>query len=99
MRNHLALLVASLPLWSAAAVFAAEPVVNSLGMKLVRIEPGQFWMGTGDAPPTTKAEWLSRDGDEALRHKVRISHPLLIGAHEVTNAQYEQFDPDHKLWR
>ncbi|MEX0704533.1 MAG: SUMF1/EgtB/PvdO family nonheme iron enzyme [Planctomycetales bacterium] len=78
---------------------ASEPVTNSLGMTLVRVEPGEFVMGSGDAPPRSQEEALERDWDEAPAHRVRISQPFLLGAHEVTNAQYEQFDPEHKMLR
>lgn len=72
---------------------------NSIGMKLVRIEPGTFVMGAGDAPPRTREEWNDRDWDEAPAHKVTITKPYFMGATEVTNAQYEQFDPEHKKLR
>jgi sulfatase modifying factor 1 len=72
---------------------------NSLGMKLVRIEPGKFVMGQGDSPPRSRAEWRERDWDEAPAHPVKITRAFFIGAHEVTNAQYEQIDPGHKKLR
>ncbi|MEX0715287.1 MAG: SUMF1/EgtB/PvdO family nonheme iron enzyme [Planctomycetaceae bacterium] len=78
---------------------AAEPVANSLGMTLVRVEPGEFTMGTGDAPPKSREEWEQRDWDESPAHRVRIARPFFIGAHEVTNAQFEQFDGKHKELR
>jgi len=88
------------------SVGAAEPQMpagkeftNSLGMKLVRIEPGEFLMGEGDAPPKSRKEWESRDWDESPAHKVRITRPFYLGACELTNAQYEEFDPAHKEWR
>lgn len=37
------------------------------------------------------------DFDERPVHIVRITRPFWISATEVTNAQYEQFDPDHRL--
>ena len=67
----------------------AKPAVNSVGMKLVRIEPGSFTMGGG----------AGGDFDERPAHKVTISRAFLMGATEVTNAQYEQFDPEHKKRR
>jgi formylglycine-generating enzyme required for sulfatase activity len=72
---------------------------NSIGMKLVRIESGEFVMGTGDAPPKTRDEWDGRDSDEAPAHKVKLSKPYFTGVTEVTNAQYEQFDAEHKKLR
>ncbi|MFO0968371.1 MAG: SUMF1/EgtB/PvdO family nonheme iron enzyme [Gemmataceae bacterium] len=83
-----------------AAVDAADAgVTNSLGMKLARIEPGAFLMGQGEAPPASRAEWLARDADESPAHRVRISKAFHIGVHEVSNAQYERFDPTHKKRR
>lgn len=78
---------------------AGKELANSLGMKLVRIEPGEFLMGRGQEPPRTEAEWKQRDYDEASEHKVRITKPFFLGVCEVTNQQYEQFDPKHKELR
>lgn len=78
---------------------AEKAFTNSIGMKLVRIEPGAFIMGQGDGPPRSKKEWESRDWDESPAHKVRITRPYFLGATEVTNAQFEQFDPGHKKLR
>jgi formylglycine-generating enzyme required for sulfatase activity len=68
-------------------------------MKLVRIEAGQFLMGQSEAAPKSRAEWLERDGDESPAHPVKISRALYLGATEVTNAQYEQFQPEHRKVR
>ncbi len=76
-----------------------KEITNSRGMKLVRIEPSSFLMGQGAGWPTSREDWQQRDGDEAPAHKVRISRPFHLSKHEVTNAQYEQFDPDHKELR
>ena len=65
-----------------------DSVANSLGMKLVRIEPGSFMMGAEDG------EW-----DERPAREVTISQPFFMSTTEVTNAQYEQFDPQHKQLR
>ena len=57
---------------------------NSVGMEFVRIEPGAFMMGSNDG-----------DYDEEPVHSVTISQPFYMGKYEVTNTQYEQFDPSH----
>ncbi|MFO0865864.1 MAG: SUMF1/EgtB/PvdO family nonheme iron enzyme [Gemmataceae bacterium] len=68
-------------------------------MKLVRIEAGSFCRGAGAKPPASRTEWIERDYDESPAHVVKISKPFRMSAHEVTNAQYERFDPAHKAWR
>jgi formylglycine-generating enzyme required for sulfatase activity/tRNA A-37 threonylcarbamoyl transferase component Bud32 len=55
--------------------------VNSIGMKLVHLEPGEFWMGS----PEHEAD---REDVEDL-HRVRLTRSFLIGMTEVTQAQYE----------
>jgi len=85
-------------------------VVNSVGMRLRRVEAGTFLMGVGDGllPPElrepadhqeARAGTPHRrygDFDEWPRHQVTISRPFHMGVHEVTNAQYEMFDPAHR---
>ncbi len=69
---------------------------NSIGMRLVKIPPGSFQMGSkashlevqrvfdeGDDP--------NRFADEHPRHNVNISLSFFAGAHEVTVGQFEQF--------
>ncbi len=63
--------------------------VNSIGMKFVRIQPGSFEMG----------QQKGGDWDERPVHQVRITRSFLMGVTEVTNAQYEQFDPAHRELR
>lgn len=77
---------------------AADPQasnINSLGMKMVLIHPGSFQMG-GSVGET---KLPSDQWDEGPTHSVTISESFYISATEVTNAQYEQFDPDHRRWR
>jgi formylglycine-generating enzyme required for sulfatase activity len=84
---------------------AAQPkeITNSIGMRLVRIEPGAFTMGfTGDPIQTAIAvrPWRANgDFDERPAHPVKITTGFYIGGFEVTNAQYEKFDPSHKALR
>jgi len=59
-------------------------------MKLVRIEPGTFSMGS---PPGEK----DRDGDE-FQHPVEISKPFFMGIHEVTQAQYQRIIGKNPSW-
>jgi formylglycine-generating enzyme required for sulfatase activity len=87
-----------------AAPAPAQPkdekdLTNSLSMKLLRIDPGEFVMGAGNAPPRSREESDARDWDEAPAHKVRITKAYYLGATEVTNTQYEQFDPGHRKLR
>ena len=96
--NASALLVAAFRPAAALAVLAgvtlaadapAERITNSIGMTLVRIEPGTFLMGSA----------AGGDFDERPAHKVIIARRFYLGATEVTNAQYEQFDPQHRPLR
>ncbi len=99
---------------SPAAYSAQMPTTkqytNSIGMRLVRIEPGSFQMGQlrTPLPPEILPEYRGRglfdnlsegDFDEKPVHKVTISRPFYIGACEVTNKQYELFDPEHRKLR
>lgn len=63
---------------------------NSLGMQLTPISAGSFHMGS---------HGQGEHYDEFPIHPVTITKPFLMGATEVTNAQYEQFDPSHKELR
>ena len=62
---------------------AAEPITNSIGIKLVRIESGTFTMGQ-DGPQTDykmsihPGESDRADWDEKPVHKVVISKPFQI---------------------
>ena len=104
MRHTVALL--TILLLASLAVHAAEPITNSIGMKLVRIEAGTFTMGQ-DGPPLE--DYLGRkrfgemhkdfdriDFDEKPAHKVTITQPFFMGVTEVPVAQFRQFDPDFK---
>ncbi len=73
----------------AAEMPSEKQFANSLGMKFVRIEPGSFMMGSPEGG----------DFDERPVHRVAISRPFYLGACEVTNAQYERFDPGHRKLR
>jgi formylglycine-generating enzyme required for sulfatase activity len=86
---------------------------NSLGMKFVRIEPGSFGsfaMGFGDRPLpdgllipegqlSQKTCFPNGDFDEHPTHRVEITKPFHMGTCEVTNGQYELFNPEHRKLR
>ncbi len=67
----------------------ADQFTNSLGMEFVRIPPGTFLRGQDEG-----GDW-----DEAPAHQVTISRPFHLAVTEVTNAQYEAFDPEHRAFR
>lgn len=124
MKYVLILLTAAL--W-AEPLPTAKTHTNSLGMTLVRIEPGSFRMGEGGTMPDalldpltypTRSELTKRfptvdpskfripfearrrgDFDERPVHPVRLTKPFYMADREVTNAQYEQFDPAHRALR
>ncbi len=60
-------------------------ITNSLGMKMKLIPPGEFTMGDSRL--------------NLLEHKVKISNAMWVGIHEVTNTEYETFDPSRKAIR
>jgi sulfatase modifying factor 1 len=80
---------------------AAEPITNSIGMKLVRIEPGSFTMGQ-DGPAAdykmTKhpAKFDDADWDEKPAHRVMITQAFHLGVTEVTLAQYRHSETDFR---
>ena len=96
----MALTIVSLCTASMAKLYGGEPneFTNSIGMKLVRIEPGSFVMGQ-DGPPADYQTVLhaenceQADWDERPAHRVTITAALHIAVTEVTNAQFRQFKP------
>src|SRR5205809_1083697 len=94
MKKTLSISLAFLVLNAApAAAGSPKEITNTLGMKLVRIDAGEFLMGSVAEPPRDRKTWQTRDWDESPAHKVKISKAFYLGAFEVTNAQYQQFDP------
>ena len=81
----------------------AKKLTNSIGMTLVRIEPGSFQMGTTKEQidqllrlfPDSKREWFD---DEQPQHPVKITRPFFLGTHPVTQGQYQAImgsNPSH----
>ena len=68
--------------------------VNSIGMKLVLIPPGEFMMGS----PRQEFDSLVREYPtrkklfelEQPQHRVRITKPYYLGLYEVTQGEYER---------
>ncbi|MCF7784529.1 MAG: SUMF1/EgtB/PvdO family nonheme iron enzyme [Prosthecobacter sp.] len=92
MKLHLVLSLALL-----TSLHAAEPITNSIGMKLVRIGPGSFTMGQ-DGPAAdykmTKhpAKFDDADWDEKPAHRVTITQPFHVAVTEVTVGQYRHYE-------
>ncbi len=63
---------------------------NTIGIDLIEIPSGYFWMGS---------EGKGENYDEAPVHKVHITNPFRMGVTEITNTQYEAFDPSHAKYR
>jgi formylglycine-generating enzyme required for sulfatase activity len=57
---------------------------NGVTMDLALIPAGEYLMGSAEGPE-----------DERPMSKVNIAAPFWMGVVEVTNAQYQQFDPRH----
>lgn len=89
-------------------------ITNSIGMKLVLIPAGEFMMGSRESPEALVAAFANIQGnprraaqasqfastlrDERPYHRVRITRPFYLGAHEVTQEQYERVtgkNPSH----
>jgi formylglycine-generating enzyme required for sulfatase activity len=60
----------------------AKAITNSIGMKLARIAPGKFVMGS-------PADEVHRNADET-QHEVAITKPFYLSVHEVTQGQYQK---------
>ncbi len=72
--------------------------VNSLGQKMLRIQPGTFRMGNDQRVAAEKlgvpSLMSSGDYDERPVRRVTISQPFYMSETEVTVEQYGQFRPD-----
>ncbi len=83
---------------AAGTKFSRSPppkkVTNSLGMTLVRIEPGSFLMGSSKDQIDHRmrqfpdSKWESFDSEQP-QHTVKITRPFYLGAHQVTQGHYQ----------
>ena len=77
---------------------------DSTGLQFVKIPKGDFLMGA-DLDPSyivanEKKGWKSIFiQDEFPVRKIKLSSDFEISKYEVTNTQYEKFDPNHKVLR
>ena len=60
-----------------------DPIINSIGMKMVLIPPGEFQMGSPDSDSYAFS-------NEKPQHLVKITTPFYLSVHEVTQQQYEK---------
>ncbi len=104
--------------------FTDSVFINSIGIKMVCIESGEFLMGNdgeidysqvaldeihapyrgkgAQHPYIKEGPRLSEnplEWDEKPIHRVNITRPFYMSSMPVTNAQYEQFDPQHAKLR
>lgn len=109
MFRHPKLTVAVTSVFAAAVLFLAlarptptqtsQPASykNSIGMTMVRVEPGSFQMGNDEQIPAGAlggpALAPRGDWDERPVHKVKITRPFYISETEVTLEQYREFSP------
>lgn len=80
-----------------------QNVTNSIGMRLRRIDPGAFTMGASSVPLPDelagKPHRRNGDPDEHPSHRVRITTAFYVGVTQITNSQFEAFDPEHRHLR
>jgi formylglycine-generating enzyme required for sulfatase activity len=61
-----------------------KPMVNSIGMSMMRIPEGKFIMGSAEGD-------VGRKPHEGPQHEVTITRPFYMGKHEVTVGQFRAF--------
>jgi len=72
----------------AARLEAIRPVITTVAGQTLNLQyPGQFTMGASRREPGRRA-------NEDLR-EVRLERPFYLSPHEVSNAQFKRFRPDH----
>lgn len=74
----------------AMAMTVCAVATGSEPIKMVDIPAGYFYMGS---------RALGENFDEGPVHKVTLTRPMRMSATEITNAQYEEFFPEHRALR
>jgi formylglycine-generating enzyme required for sulfatase activity len=105
LRKGSSLVGAAFAVWAAFSTWlsAAEPqqpIINSVGMKLLPIPAGKFRMG--QQGPQSDYQLVTNpdrsgdaDWDERPEHEVTVSRLFHLGATEVTLGQFRKFRPKH----
>ncbi len=62
---------------------------SAAGQALVRVDPGSFTMGSVRGEPDRRSNETQRP--------VRLSRAFFIGSREVSNREYRDFAPDHRV--
>ena len=79
---------------------AGAEYTNSLGMKMICVEPGSFEMGSLNPTPPGKLHGpellVNGDWDERPAHRVTISYSFHMSELEVTKQQYRRFAPEYE---
>lgn len=88
MNIKLAIRVAIVGLGCLGMASAAAAATNSIGIDMVTVPAGKFEMGNPNG-----------EFDERPLHWVEIKNSFAISAREVSNSQFEQFQPEHKSMR
>jgi len=63
------------------SVVELPSLANSVGIRLVRVPAGEFWMGSSSG--------TQGRGSDEFRHRVRLSRDYWLSVTEVTQAQYK----------
>jgi len=100
--NTLVVLFAAFIIGGCKASGTAEQVLSSI--EFIEIPAGSFFMGADLDPKYIAAgpeeKWRSVFiQDEFPSRQVSISKGFAISKTEITNVQYEAFDPGHRSWR
>jgi len=77
----------------------AQSSTNPVQMEMVKIKPGTFTMGADLSADYITAEKGIFIQDEFPARQVTITYSFEMSKYEITNAQYEKYDPDHAKLR